>query len=295
MALRRIRRSISACPTPPRGSETPSSTRSSRTDSRAARGSPKPGPLEPWDAPPTNYGFKGGDLLGIVEHLDHIESLGRERAVPDAGLPVGVEPPLPHVRLPDGRPAARRRRRAPRAPRRGARAGHAGRSSTASSTTPVAGSGRSTTCSRRAAARRTGTGSTSTRPASTGTSRSTPIRSAGSAPASPQDEPWPGTADADAVTAKRPARLRGVVGHPGAAEAQHRRAGGARVPVGRRGALAPLRHRRLAPGRPGGDRRSRRSGPSSGAAAGRSTPRRTSWARSGTSRPSGSRATASTR
>ena len=37
---------------------------------------PKPGPLEPWDAPPTNYGFKGGDLLGIVEHLDHIESLG---------------------------------------------------------------------------------------------------------------------------------------------------------------------------------------------------------------------------
>jgi neopullulanase len=36
----------------------------------------KPGPLEPWDAPPTNYGFKGGDLLGIVEHLDHLESLG---------------------------------------------------------------------------------------------------------------------------------------------------------------------------------------------------------------------------
>jgi cyclomaltodextrinase / maltogenic alpha-amylase / neopullulanase len=36
----------------------------------------KPGPLEAWDAPPTNYGFKGGDLLGIVEHLDHIESLG---------------------------------------------------------------------------------------------------------------------------------------------------------------------------------------------------------------------------
>jgi cyclomaltodextrinase len=37
---------------------------------------PKPGPLEPWDAPPTNYGFKGGDLLGIVERLDHIASLG---------------------------------------------------------------------------------------------------------------------------------------------------------------------------------------------------------------------------
>jgi cyclomaltodextrinase len=37
---------------------------------------PKPGPLESWDAPPTNYGFKGGDLLGIVEHLDHIATLG---------------------------------------------------------------------------------------------------------------------------------------------------------------------------------------------------------------------------
>ena len=36
----------------------------------------KPGPLEPWDAPPTYDGFKGGDLLGIVEHLDHIASLG---------------------------------------------------------------------------------------------------------------------------------------------------------------------------------------------------------------------------
>ena len=37
---------------------------------------PKPGPLEPWDAPPTNSGFKGGDLLGIVEHLDHVAALG---------------------------------------------------------------------------------------------------------------------------------------------------------------------------------------------------------------------------
>lgn len=36
----------------------------------------KPGLLEPWDAPPTTTGFKGGDLLGIVEHLDHLEDLG---------------------------------------------------------------------------------------------------------------------------------------------------------------------------------------------------------------------------
>jgi cyclomaltodextrinase / maltogenic alpha-amylase / neopullulanase len=37
---------------------------------------PKPGPLEPWDAPPTDYGFKGGDLLGIVERLDYLQDLG---------------------------------------------------------------------------------------------------------------------------------------------------------------------------------------------------------------------------
>src|SRR6476469_1236110 len=36
----------------------------------------KPGPLEPWDVPPTNTGFKGGDLLGIVEHLPYLEDLG---------------------------------------------------------------------------------------------------------------------------------------------------------------------------------------------------------------------------
>jgi neopullulanase len=37
---------------------------------------PKPGSLEPWDAPPTVHGFKGGDLLGIVERLDYLEALG---------------------------------------------------------------------------------------------------------------------------------------------------------------------------------------------------------------------------
>jgi glycosidase len=36
----------------------------------------KPSNLEPWDAPPTAHGYKGGDLLGVVEHLDHIQDLG---------------------------------------------------------------------------------------------------------------------------------------------------------------------------------------------------------------------------
>ncbi|MCX8025407.1 MAG: glycoside hydrolase family 13 protein, partial [Thermanaerothrix sp.] len=36
----------------------------------------KPGNLEPWEAPPTPYGFKGGDLLGVAEHLDYLQDLG---------------------------------------------------------------------------------------------------------------------------------------------------------------------------------------------------------------------------
>ncbi len=36
----------------------------------------KPGTLEAWEAPPTVHGFKGGDLLGIVERLPYLEDLG---------------------------------------------------------------------------------------------------------------------------------------------------------------------------------------------------------------------------
>jgi glycosidase len=36
----------------------------------------KPANLEAWSDPPTAYGFKGGDLLGIVEHLDYLVDLG---------------------------------------------------------------------------------------------------------------------------------------------------------------------------------------------------------------------------
>ncbi len=37
---------------------------------------PKPANLEPWNAPPSTLGFKGGDLLGVVEHLDYLVDLG---------------------------------------------------------------------------------------------------------------------------------------------------------------------------------------------------------------------------
>ncbi len=36
----------------------------------------KPANLESWEAPPTRFGFKGGDFLGMLEHLDYLEDLG---------------------------------------------------------------------------------------------------------------------------------------------------------------------------------------------------------------------------
>lgn len=36
----------------------------------------KPASLQPWDAPPTYHGFKGGDLYGILEKLDYLTDLG---------------------------------------------------------------------------------------------------------------------------------------------------------------------------------------------------------------------------
>ena len=37
---------------------------------------PKAGNLEPWDTPPSVHGYKGGDLLGVVERLDYLQDLG---------------------------------------------------------------------------------------------------------------------------------------------------------------------------------------------------------------------------
>ncbi len=36
----------------------------------------KPNGLEHWDSAPTHHGYKGGDLLGITERLDHLSDLG---------------------------------------------------------------------------------------------------------------------------------------------------------------------------------------------------------------------------
>ncbi len=37
---------------------------------------PKPSGLDEWGATPTYHGYQGGDLLGVVEHLDYLQDLG---------------------------------------------------------------------------------------------------------------------------------------------------------------------------------------------------------------------------
>ena len=187
---------------------------------------------------------------------------------------VGVEPPLPHVRLLHGRPAPRRRRRAARTARRGPRPRDAGRSSTGSSTTRGAASGRSITSSRPGRRRRTATGSTSTRAPSTPAGRSSPTRRSGRRRAQIGYEAWWGI--------------------PALPQAERRRPAVREYLMTRRRALAAVRHRRLAARRPRRDPRRRRSGRSSGRAAARSGPTPTSSARSGTSPRSGCPATVST-
>jgi len=44
----------------------------------------KPPRLQPWEAPPTHFGFKGGDLVGIAEHLDWIET--QRTMIADIGI-----------------------------------------------------------------------------------------------------------------------------------------------------------------------------------------------------------------
>ena len=48
---------------------------------RSGRVAP-PGDLEPWDAPPTAHGFKGGDLHGVADRLDDLAELGVTGLVP---------------------------------------------------------------------------------------------------------------------------------------------------------------------------------------------------------------------
>ena len=183
--------------------------------------------------PPT--GSRAATCWGSPSTCRYLDDLGRQRALPDPDLRVRVEPSLPHVRLLRGRSAARRQRRPAGAARRGARAGHARRARWRVQPHRARVLAVPPRPRDRCWIRRTGAGSTSTTRRWLGQGRL-------NAYPNPNDH---GTR----------AGLRGLVEPAGPAEAQHRRAAGPRVPVRCRRALAPLRHRRLAPGRPDRDRR----------------------------------------
>ena len=51
---------------------------------------PKAGNLEAWDAAPTVHGYKGGDLLGVAEHLDHLTELGVNALSGSGGVAIVV-------------------------------------------------------------------------------------------------------------------------------------------------------------------------------------------------------------
>ena len=73
---------------------------------------PKPRHLDAWGAPPTYHGYQGGDLIGVVEHLDYLVSLGVTAVYFTPVFQSASQPPLSHARLREGRPDARRHARA---------------------------------------------------------------------------------------------------------------------------------------------------------------------------------------
>ena len=86
-----------------------------------------PGPLEPWDSPPTVERVQGRRPVRRRRPPRPHRGPRRHRDLPQPDLRLGLEPPVPHVRLLPGRPAPGWRRGLPRAARRGPRARHPGR------------------------------------------------------------------------------------------------------------------------------------------------------------------------
>ena len=248
-----------------------------------------PGPLEDWDAPPTRPRVQGRRPLRRRRAPRRPRRPRGHGDLPQPGLLVGVEPPLPHVRLLLGGPAAGRRRRPARAPRRGPRARHARdprrrvqpREPRLLAVQPRARV-RDRVALRRLVPRR------SRVPLERPPAARLPGRD--DAPRERCRGRRRGVRRRDVVLA----RLPGLVEPAGPAEAQHEQPAGPRVHHAGRRALDPLRGRRLAPRRRGGDRRRRVLARVPAAGARRSTPTRTSSRRSGTRTIAGCRATSST-
>ena len=210
-----------------------------------------PGSLEPWDSPPTTRGFKGGDLYGLAERLDELADLGATAIYLNPVFAsasnhryhtydyYAVDPLL------GGDAALRELLDAAHA--RGMRVildgvfNHASRGfwpfnhilecGLASPYLDWFHVDRDALASGR------------------------PLR------------PYPEEATTDG-RAQLALRLRGLVEPAGAAQAQHRQPARARVPAGRRGALDPVRRRRVAAGRGRPRSTTTSSGASSGAGCG---------------------------
>ena len=220
----------------------------------------KPGDLEPWDAPPTTHGFKGGDLRGVAEQLDYLEDLGIT-AIYLTPIFQSASNHRYHTYdyfevdpLLGGDDALRELLDA--AHGRGMRVvldgvfNHTGRGFWPFHHILETGA-------------------------------ASPYRDWFLLDARRLDGGRPLLAYPPPGTPRVGPRLRGVVGPAGPAQAQHRQPRGPRVPAPGRRALAPLRDRRLAPRRARRRSTTRRSGRSSAGAAGRSDPTPTSSARSG--------------
>ena len=233
---------------------------------------------------------RAATCYGVAEHLDHIADLGANAIYLNPIFASAVEPSLPHVRLLRGRPAARRRRRAPRAARRRARARDPGRPRRrVQPLRPRVLAVPPRPRERRGVAR-TATGSTSTRASSSRAGRSAPTRRRRAGPRAVGRRPRTATGRRPSATS---ATRRG--GTCPRCPSSTPEPGGARVPARRRRALDPVRRRRLAARRARGDRRRRLLARVPAAHAGPSTPRPTSWPRSGREGPTGCAATSTTR
>ena len=271
------------------GSRTPSSTRSSPIASRGAGGWRRRDRWRTWDAPPTDARLQGRRPVRRRGPARRPRRPRGHRDLPHPDLRVGLEPPVPHVRLPRGRPAPGRRGGPARAARRRAREGHARdpRRGVQPREPRLLGLQPHPRVRPRLAVHRL-----------------VPRRPRGARPRAARCVPTP-TSRCDmrpTAMAARPlrhrdellARLRRLVEHAGAAQAQHRQPWRPRVPDERRRALDPVRGRRLAAGRRGRDRRRRVLARVPAPGQGGRTPTPTSSPRSGTRTTAGSRATSST-
>ena len=92
----------------PRGWVMRSSTRYSPSDSPTGIPTNDPNGVRPWGDRPDNRNFFGGDLAGIIAHLDHIQDLGVTALYLNPIFAVAEQSQVQHHGLHADRPGVRR-------------------------------------------------------------------------------------------------------------------------------------------------------------------------------------------